>query len=95
VIVSDEEIKAMEAQAAEQAEEPDPELLLKEREIEVKLEIARMNAQVEMAKIAAQTDSSMAQVEANMAKAQLTEDNKANIHMSELDYAKKNEGKGI
>ncbi len=95
VIVSDEEIKAMEAQAAEQAEEPDPELVLKEREIEVKLEIARMNAQVEMAKIAAQTDSSMAQVEANMAKAQLTEDNKANIHMSELDYAKKNEGKGI
>jgi hypothetical protein len=95
VIVSDEEIKAMEAQAAEQAEEPDPELLLKEKEIEVKLEIARMNAQVEMAKIAAQTDSSMAQVESNMAKAQLTEDNKANIHMSELDYAKKNEGKGI
>jgi hypothetical protein len=95
VIVSDEEIKAMEAQAAQQAEEPDPELLLKEKEIEVKLQIAKMNAQVEMARIASQTDSSMAQVESNMAKAQLTEDNKANIHMSELDYAKKNEGKGI
>ena len=95
VIVSDEEIKAMEARQAQQQEEPDPEMVMKEKELQAKLQIAEMNARVEMARIAAQSDSSMAQVESNMAKAQLTEDNKANIHMSELDYAAKNEGKGI
>jgi hypothetical protein len=94
VIVSDEEIRAMEESQAAQAEEPDPEMVMKEKEMQLKLQIAQMNAQVEMARIAAQSDSSMAQVEANMAKSQLTEDNKANIHMSEMDYAKK-EGKGI
>jgi hypothetical protein len=94
VIVSDEEIRAMEEAQAAQAEEPDPEMVMKEKEMQLKLQIAQMNAQVEMARIAAQSDSSMAQVEANMAKSQLTEDNKANIHMSEMDYAQK-EGKGI
>jgi hypothetical protein len=36
----------------------------------------------------------MAQLEATLAKVQLVEDNKANMHMSEMDYAQR-EGKGI
>jgi hypothetical protein len=94
VIASDEEIQAQEAAAQQAAQEPDPEMVLKEKELEVKLQIAQMNAEVQMVRISEQNDMSLEQVKAAMAKTQLVEDNKANIHMSELDYAEK-EGKGI
>jgi hypothetical protein len=94
VIVSDEEIQAMEQQQAQQAEEPDPEMLMREKELQVKLQIAEMNAKVQMMRLAEQQDVSMAQLEATLAKVQLVEDNKANMHMSEMDYAQR-EGKGI
>jgi len=94
VIVSDEEIRAMEEAQAAQAEEPPLEIQLKQMELQAKLQIAEMQAKVQMLQISAQGESSMSQLEATLAKTQLVEDNKANMHMSEMDYAAK-EGKGI
>jgi len=94
VIVSDEEIKAMEEAQAQQAEEPPLEIQLKQMELQAKLQIAEMQAKVQMLQISSQGEASMSQLEAALAKTQLVEDNKANMHMSEMDYAAK-EGKGI
>jgi len=94
VIVSDEEIQAMEEAQAQQAEEPPLEIQLKQMDIQAKLQIAEMDAKIEMMKLEMQGQASMAQLEGKLAETQVKEDNKANMHMSEMDYASK-EGKGI
>jgi hypothetical protein len=94
VIVSDEEIKAMEEAQAQQAEEPPLEIQLKQMDIQAKLQIAEMNAKIEMMKLEMHGQASMAQLEGKLTETQVKEDNKANMHMSEMDYAVR-EGKGI
>jgi hypothetical protein len=94
VIVSDEEIRAMEEAQSQEAEEPPLEIQLKQMDIQAKLQIAEMDAKIEMMKMEMQGQASMAQLEGKLAETQVKEDNKANMHMSEMDYAVR-EGKGI